>query len=1032
MDHRKQTRISGKYRVLRLSRSVAFEIKSGSCWHRNRNKEYSMNDFIKIKSALDLNITIPAESGIQKGKNHLDKCPFCDGHNCFSIQKKGESFKCFQCYKSGDIFDFIKAYHGLEDHEALKYAAGLAGVILEEKKKIVRLSKSEKIFKDAADYYHTRMNGGEKYFVEKRGHSKAILDSLVIGFTDGKLCDFLLENYSQEELIESGLVKQDEKSGRLYDFFSSGLAIFPHHYNGRVAHFTIKDPAGKKSYQLPANKRHKRWSFYNQDALYRSKEIILVEGENDTISTLDTGLKNVIGMTGQISEEQISVLSKHCTGKDLYLWMDNDFDIQKPFVKGFGYIRKICQSLPEISIHILVYDLNFSDPDEFIQSIPKEDRRKAILGLIETSVDYLTWEIKQAGNRSNLEEKFEHLREHQIFSQIGALPRIEQQIYIEKLENIGFEKDAIKQQLESKTGLKLRIAEYLENLSSKRDANPNIIADMIHSYFAGDGRFFYDQGDKVYLLYHHHIYEIGNNRPFNALIKRKTGLLPTEQPGRSVWESLASEGYNSGHTIEIGSWLHTDRSKDIIFLNLNSQNNTIIKITAQDITEIQNGLNPDNVLLKSSSKIKPFTYQPEAEIEEAVSLIRELLFDNLSTDRELKFLLICWFISCFLSDFSPHVSPLLKAEGETASGKTTAARLLEYFLYGEEHLGEISVAGAYADASQNPLLVIDNLENQDIKNEMMKFLLLVATRGSKVKRKGGTESDVTQETPKALVMVTAIEPFIKSELINRTFAVQFSKHFHNPSFIDDEVTRQLLKNRDVMLSGILKLIQKDILPNLDERKAFITALNINHKGHSKERMNVYLALMILILEKMLKYWDVPVPETKDIWLSWVFSQDNLAKEHEVSSNDILKLLDGMIREYRLRMSEQEIRPSMVYGYDDEVYQWKHPEYGIPIIMTKPESIADPDDEFDRTYSQSIIEFEATSNDLVYAFNRFCKNNGLQSPYSSAAIFGSRLRNDRKLLKKGNWELITKAESDQIHYKIVHGKRFLKFRHTLIR
>ena len=540
---------------------------------------------------------------------------------------------------------------------------------------------------------------------------------------------------------------------------------------------------------------------------------------------------------------------------------------------------------------------------------------------------------------------------------------------------------------------------------------------MIHDHFSSGGRFFRDDDDKVYLMWQHNIYEVSTNRPFNALIKRKTGLLPTEQPGRSVWESLASEGYNSGRKIDLGGWLHTDRGTDTVFLNLNSPNNIIIKITPAGIEEIQNGLNQDHILLQSSGKIKPFNYLPETTIEEAVSELRKLLFDNLSCETTQKYLLLCWFISTFVSDFSPHVAPLLKAAGETASGKTTAARLLEYLLYGDEHLGEISVAGAYADASQNPMLVIDNLENQDIKQEMLKFLLLVATRGSKVKRKGGTESGVTEESPKALVMVTAIEPFVKSELINRTFEVSFAKQYHNEGFIDDEVTRQILKKRDIILSGLLKLIQKEILPNLKKRTAYITALNVDHKGHSKERMNAYLALMMLILDRMLIYWDVKQHlKASDIWHTWIITQDQLAKEHEVSSNDILRLLDGLIREYRLRMNEQELKPHRVYGYEEEVYQYTHPEYGITITRTLPKFIDD-----NKEHTESFIEFEATSKDLTYAFTRFCKNNGLANPYSSAAIFGSRLKNDRKLLAKGGWELVTKEENGT-YFKVVRGPK----------
>ena len=74
----------------------------------------------------------------------------------------------------------------------------------------------------------------------------------------------------------------------------------------------------------------------------------------------------------------------------------------------------------------------------------------------------------------------------------------------------------------------------MEGLQNKRDANPNAIADMIHEHFSSGGRFFRDNENKVYLLWHHHIFEIVNNQPFNALIKRKAGLLPTEHPRRAT------------------------------------------------------------------------------------------------------------------------------------------------------------------------------------------------------------------------------------------------------------------------------------------------------------------------------------------------------------------------------------------------------------------------------------------------------------------------------------------------------------------
>jgi DNA primase len=78
-----------------------------------------------------------------------------------------------------------------------------------------------------------------------------------------------------------------------------------------------------------------------------------------------------------------------------------------------------------------------------------------------------------------------------------------------------------------------------------------------------------------------------------------------------------------------------------------------------------------------------------------------------------------------------------------------------------------------------------------------------------------------------------------------------------------------------------------------------------------------------------------------------------------------------------------------------------------------------------------IEFTATSADLVHAFDRFCRNSGTRNPYGNAAVFGSRLKNDMKLLAKGGWDLVT-SEGKEPYFRIVRGRRFLKFRHTLVR
>ena len=392
-----------------------------------------MNDFEEIKRAADLKAIIPSETGLQMGKNHLESCPFCDGHDCFSINTKKQQYKCFQCDTGGDIFDFLTKYHGVTEQESLQQAASIVGHTLSQHKKSVRLSKNDTLLLSAAEYYHRHMliNGARKYLVDQRGHSMTTLELMKVGWSDGKLFSHLQkQGFTTGEIVESGLARADKKKpGHHYDFFGKGLAIFPHFENGRTLHFTIKDPLKKRpSYQLPAVNRHKKWRFYNQDSLFRYDELILVEGENDTLSVLDSGVRQVIGMTGQISEEQIKSLAAHCkTKKHLYLWMDNDFDHSKPYTKGYGYIRKICESLPGVNIRIFLYPGNFNDPDDYLQHLPRDKRRNAVCRLREESVDYLTWEIMQAEAKATLEDKVEHLKQLSIFQQISRRPHIDQQ-----------------------------------------------------------------------------------------------------------------------------------------------------------------------------------------------------------------------------------------------------------------------------------------------------------------------------------------------------------------------------------------------------------------------------------------------------------------------------------------------------------------------------------------------------------------------------------------------------------------------------
>ena len=206
------------------------------------------NDYQSIKEKIDLLGLITRETGLAMKGHHLEECPFCHGHECFSIQAGEGRYKCFQCGEGGDVFTFLESYHQLDKSEALKKAAEISGVVLRRSSQDIKLTTKERIFIAATDYYHNHFNsnGGQEYFIKTRKHCEDVLRKMKIGWTDGGLTEHLRgKGFTDQEIRKSGLSKEKKDNGQtfLIDYFSKNLAIFPHMENKKVLHFTIKDPA---------------------------------------------------------------------------------------------------------------------------------------------------------------------------------------------------------------------------------------------------------------------------------------------------------------------------------------------------------------------------------------------------------------------------------------------------------------------------------------------------------------------------------------------------------------------------------------------------------------------------------------------------------------------------------------------------------------------------------------------------------------------------------------------------------------------
>lgn len=346
-----------------------------------------LSQFARVKEKLLLKDVIEFymnESTSQCGSDTYEmetkECPSCGHKNCFKIHEVGgpdSYYKCFSCDVSGDAISFVQEF--LELPNASEAANRLCSDFKLGDLKIVSkkstMTDIEKVLEDASLYYAQCLLESEfsidvdgtslsplEYQLQVRKHSKGMLETLRIGYSDGKLHEYLLSiGHSVPTLLSSGLVMKDSR-GILYDFFTKGLFIYPHFTRSRVSYFSQKDPTKTTSYQFPAKFRLNNCLFYGQETVIDAQEVFVVEGQNDRISLLEAGFKGaVLATCGHISSKQLDWMKEQLEGKTLLTCFDSD-------QAGDLYRLKVSQVLPKCS-HIKFPLEVCKDVDDFLKKV---------------------------------------------------------------------------------------------------------------------------------------------------------------------------------------------------------------------------------------------------------------------------------------------------------------------------------------------------------------------------------------------------------------------------------------------------------------------------------------------------------------------------------------------------------------------------------------------------------------------------------------------------------------------------------------
>lgn len=255
-----------------------------------------------------------------------DTCPLpeCGHKGAFRVNPAEGYFKCFSCGNGGDgikLFQLVKQLDS--SFEAAKQIAK------EKNIELPRGSMIQDLYETVASYYHEQLLTAPKkltlegltpleYQIQRRGHSLEFLKRFRVGWTDGRLGEYL---YALGITVE----ENPFLTAKGKDYFGSDFFIYPHVTKGKASHFTIKDPKKQVAYQLKKVHTLNNSLFYNQDSIKDARNILVVEGENDVITATEAQWDGgVIGTIGSLSADQIKFLKDLALTSTVFTGFDID------------------------------------------------------------------------------------------------------------------------------------------------------------------------------------------------------------------------------------------------------------------------------------------------------------------------------------------------------------------------------------------------------------------------------------------------------------------------------------------------------------------------------------------------------------------------------------------------------------------------------------------------------------------------------------------------------------------------------------
>ena len=359
----------------------------------------------------------------RSGGNMFGLCPFHGEKTAsFSVAPDKGIYYCFGCHKGGGVINFQMEVEGLSYPDAVRALAKRCGMTVPEDEQYQsRYRQQERLWalmKEAARFFHSQLYApvgkAALEYALGRGMPKSTLTTFGIGYApdswDSMVKAMRAKGYTDQELIDSGLVTKSQKSGNLFDRFRDRLMFPIIDVRGNVIGFGGRimknDKEAAKYLNSPETLIfNKRKNLFALNLAKKSKlgYLILVEGYMDAIALHQYGFDCAVASLGTaLTEDGATLLSKYTD--QVVLIYDGD-------TAGQNATKRAIPILEKAGLHVKVLQMrDAKDPDEFLKKFGA-DKFKVLLEESSNRVEYQLNAIRKKYDLREDDQKVKFLHE---------------------------------------------------------------------------------------------------------------------------------------------------------------------------------------------------------------------------------------------------------------------------------------------------------------------------------------------------------------------------------------------------------------------------------------------------------------------------------------------------------------------------------------------------------------------------------------------------------------------------------------------